>query len=286
MTRNSCPPIIIIGMHRSGTTMISEMLEQCGLFSGTKRDPNHEALFFHRLNDWLLHQCGATWDHPEPFKHLLENKEVRGMTEDHIRHVIQSLKTLEYLGWDRYVRYRGVRNLDAPWGWKDPRNTYTLPLWLDIFPDAKIIHIYRHGVDVANSLRVRQEGVLKTGKETYLKRRRWYSLITKRGRFTDSVRCLTLEGGFSLWEEYMQEARRHVSALGDRAIEIRYEEFISDAAGMLKILARFCGLDADESMLNRIAAQAKPGRAYAYTSDRLLKDFAERVSPQLRKNHY
>ena len=275
-----------MGMHRSGTTMISEMLEQCGLFSGTIKDPNHEALFFHKLNDWLLRQCGATWDHPAPFKNLLENEELRDITEDHVSHALQSLKALEYLGWNRYFRYRSVRNMDEPWGWKDPRNTYTLPLWLDIFPDAKIIHIYRHGVDVANSLQVRQQKVLKAGKETYLKRRPLYSLITKRGRFTDSVRCLTLEGGFSLWEEYMQEARRHVSALGGRAIEIRYEEFISNAAGMLKILARFCGLNADDDLLTRIAAQARPGRAYAYTSDRLLKDFAAQVSPQLRENHY
>lgn len=286
ISHRSVPPVIIIGMHRSGTTMIAEMLEQCGLFLGVKQDPNHEALFFRRLNDLLLHQCGATWDHPGPFKYLLGNKEVRDMTENHVRHVLQSFKMSGYLGWNRYVRYRSMKNLVMAWGWKDPRTTHTLPLWLDIFPDAKIIHIYRHGVDVANSLRVRQAAVLKKEKELYRKRKPLYGFIDKRGRFADSLRCLTLEGGFSLWEEYMQEAHRHVTDLGDRAMEVQYEKFISDAPGMIKILARFCDLRVDNGLLARIASQVRPGRAYAFITNPVLKEFAEQVSPQLRRNHY
>ena len=30
-------PIIIIGMHRSETTLLSKLLEKCGVFMGTKR---------------------------------------------------------------------------------------------------------------------------------------------------------------------------------------------------------------------------------------------------------
>ena len=40
------PPIVIIGMHRSGTSIVTRMLEQLGLFVGKKKDMNHEALFF------------------------------------------------------------------------------------------------------------------------------------------------------------------------------------------------------------------------------------------------
>lgn len=42
-------PIIILGMHRSGTTMITQLLENLGLFVGTEKEVNHEALFFGKL---------------------------------------------------------------------------------------------------------------------------------------------------------------------------------------------------------------------------------------------
>ena len=38
------------------------------------------------------------------------------------------------------------------WGWKDPRTTITFPIWLQVFPKAKILHILRNGVDVAISI--------------------------------------------------------------------------------------------------------------------------------------
>jgi hypothetical protein len=43
----SHPPVIIIGMSRSGTTMLVEMLEQLGLFVGRKKTRNNEAVFFY-----------------------------------------------------------------------------------------------------------------------------------------------------------------------------------------------------------------------------------------------
>ena len=59
-----------------------------------------------------------------------------------------------FLGWKRYLAYRSLERFDQPWGWKDPRNVFTLPLWLRVFPEAKIIYIVRNGVDVAASLLV------------------------------------------------------------------------------------------------------------------------------------
>jgi hypothetical protein len=56
---SACYPIIIISMHRPGTTMIDRMLEDLGLFVGKRREENHEALFFKRNNDWLLKKSGG-----------------------------------------------------------------------------------------------------------------------------------------------------------------------------------------------------------------------------------
>ncbi len=38
--------VIVIGMHRSGTGMISRLVEEMGLFVGTEKDGNNKSLFF------------------------------------------------------------------------------------------------------------------------------------------------------------------------------------------------------------------------------------------------
>ena len=38
-------PIIVIGMHRSGTTMLIKQLEELGLFVGDKKRKNYESVF-------------------------------------------------------------------------------------------------------------------------------------------------------------------------------------------------------------------------------------------------
>ena len=104
-----------------------------------------------------------------------------------------------------------------PWGWKSPLTTFTLPIWLDLVPHAKVIHIYRHGVDVANSLRQREnrdwerrapfsKGVLPVSGVTCHPAKDW-------GVY-QSPPCDSLEGGLTLWEEYVAEARAHVQASG------------------------------------------------------------------------
>jgi hypothetical protein len=266
--------------------MVAEMLEQCGLFSGLKKDPNHESLFFQDKNDWIMHECGATWDHPEPMHYLADNKEVRTLIKDYLLRSLKAPAAIRYLGWKKYMQYRSPVNLDIPWGWKDPRNTYTLPFWLDVFPGAKVIHICRHGVDVASSLKIRQDKVLAYETSAYEKRKARYLLKSKNGRFTDSVRCLSLEGGFSLWEEYMQEAKRQTADLGERVMNIRYEDFIANPGAMLKDVAGFCGLPADEKLIAHAAGKVKTGRAYAYTSDNVLQDFEGQVLSRLRANGY
>ena len=43
----------------------------------------------------------------------------------------------------------------------------TLPIWLSLFPEARLIYIVRHGVDVASSLMVRERKLLQKRKERF-----------------------------------------------------------------------------------------------------------------------
>jgi len=282
-------PVIIIGMHRSGTSIITRLLESAGLMVGNKKDENHEALFFQRIDEWVLRQSGASWDHPAAIHDLLENAEIRKMTTDYIsQYLMGSPRTISFLGWKFYLQYQTPSSLTIPWGWKCPISTYTLPLWLDLFPGAKVIHIYRHGVDVAQSLRKRAlEGMKRTElQELYYSLPVVHWIRPKPGTFVESVRCLNLEGGLSLWEEYMREARFHVQTMGDRAIELKYEEFLLEPSETLRSLIRFCDLPAGQSNVAQLATRIKKERAYAFRRDPKLRDFANCVTQRLNAQQY
>jgi hypothetical protein len=288
MRSSRLPPIIIIGAHRSGTGMISRMLEKLGLFTGKKKDPNHEAFFFLKVNDWLLHQSGGAWDNPDSIRLLLNNARVRALAADYICYMMKTHRVASYLGWGKYLRYHSPTNLDIPWGWKDPRNTFTLPLWLDIFPEAKVVHTYRHGVDVANSLRVRVHKQLMGAESLHNKRKQLhlYWFRSKSGGFAHTLRCASLEGSFSLWEAYLKNAQAHVQRLGHGAMEIKYEDFLAEPRQGLTSLAHFCGLSATDTAIASVAKTVKKDRAYAYRGDPALQVFAEKVSTQLARRGY
>jgi hypothetical protein len=281
-------PIIVIGMHRSGTTMLSQQMEGLGIFMGKKKEMNHESTLFLGIDNWIAAQCGASWENPQPIHYLIENGELRARVADYInRYLLRTPRAMEYLGIGKFLRYRSPFELDFPWGWKSPLSTFTFPVWLDLFPNAKIIHIYRHGVDVANSLRARgrRESVPTWKQKLYYKMPILHAIRPKTGEFV-RARCESLDGGLSLWEEYVAEARSHVSALGERALELRYEDVLSDPAEALRAVSRFCNLHASATCIENVAASVRRERAYAFQDNSELQAFANRVPERLSAHGY
>ena len=130
-------PFIIIGMHRSGTSLVTKVLEKAGIFMGVIKDHNFEAMHFLSLNQQTLWSARARWLDPKvPEKQYYHTIPVRELYREHFR-----LNT----------RFQKLRNFiqNPAWGWKDPRNTFTLPMWLELFPKAKVIHVYRDGQEVS-----------------------------------------------------------------------------------------------------------------------------------------
>lgn len=283
-------PIIILGMHRSGTSMIARMLEELGLFMGIHKDSNNEAFLFMKLNDWLMEQNSCCWDNPRSFSHFLENNDVRSLTVGQIHSILQSKYMASYLGKKHLHQQGRSMQLDFPWAWKDPRTTFTLPFWLEIFPGAKIIHIYRNGVDVANSLKTRHENFLARNKRNlakgkYLPKYRFWKQLKLRS-VGDSMRCSSLEGGFSLWEEYIDEARRHVAIMGSDALEICYEDFLADPVSHLETMANYCGLRPDGGKLASMVKKVNKDRVNAFLKDPDLSAFAGSVAARLEAHGY
>ena len=282
------PPVILIGMHRSGTSLICRVLEELGLFVGNKLERNHEAWFFLRINEWIFRQGGAAWDNPEVLDHLLINQDLRELVSGRMRDILHSPRVMSYLGLRRYLRCSSIPSINFPWGWKDPRNTFTLPLWQEIFPQAKIIHIYRHGVDVAESLRVRCQRDIEKGKEVSKK---WGRQIRRGYRppyslFTLSARCFDLSEGFSLWEQYIRRAGEHTTSAGENGFSIKYENFLENPLPILEKLAHFCGLPVSSGKMQSVMGKLRSERAMAFTKNPRLIALSEQKRDILTEYGY
>jgi len=279
-------PIFVLGMHRSGTTMVARLLDELGVFMGWRLQGDHEPIFIVKLNDWLFSQCGGSWDRPLPIRDLIGYAPARALATDYLRAQLAGPRALSFLGPGRFFRHRGIDRIIGAWGWKDPRSTFTLPLWLDLFPEARILHISRHGVDVADSLRRRHEKILARRRARFEKHRRLAGFVAKQAGFTTSLRVATLEGGLALWEEYMAEAGRHVEALGTRALSVRFEDFLANPEQELTKIAAFCELSVSGTEIARATQAVRPERAYSFLQSPEAVRIAERNLARLGEFGY
>lgn len=284
-TAGQSQPVIIIGMHRSGTSLLTRLLDQLGLFVGWKKQGDHEALFFLALNDWMMAQCGGSWEQPNPIENLLQHRDARRLVADYLGVSLRSTRVFSFLGPGKIWK-RCPSQLSGPWGWKDPRNTLTLPIWLDLFPHAKIIHCFRHGVDVADSLYRRQETFLREREERYRKLRFTYLFRAKETGFTNGLRCASIDEGFRLWESYMRAGRQHVQKHPNQSYELKYEDLLAEPSKLLPEVARFCGLDVTQAQCDALTAGIRADRAYAFRRNPERVAFAESVADRLAEYGY
>ncbi len=127
--------LLILGMHRSGTSCLTGSLQQAGLALGEFSDWNPHNLKGNRenteimsLNEKVLNANGGSWDNP-PKK----------------------------VSWPPVFKARARQILEKYaeypfWGFKDPRTIFTLEGWLDLGITPSHIGIFRHPLAVAGSL--------------------------------------------------------------------------------------------------------------------------------------
>lgn len=145
--RWSSAPICVAGMHRSGTSTVAQLLYRCGLYLGPEDKifasgpDNPEGYWEHKrfrsINERVLRAYGGGWDLPPSLP--------AGWHEDgRLRPLVSEAERLlrEFEG-------------HARWGWKDPRNSLTLPLWMELLPEVKVVVCVRNPLEVALSLRRR-----------------------------------------------------------------------------------------------------------------------------------
>lgn len=140
--------VCVLGMHRSGTSVITRALNLLGVYLGpddhfVKAAPDNPKGFWeHRpimqLNEQILRGLGAdTCDPP------VVSSGWEGAPElEELRRQARALLDLDFA--------------DAEmWGWKDPRTCLTLPFWQRLLPPMRYVICLRHPLAVARSLEKR-----------------------------------------------------------------------------------------------------------------------------------
>jgi GT2 family glycosyltransferase len=209
-------PVAIVGMHRSGTSMVARLLEACGLYLGEERDlmppaPDNpegfgENVRFVELNEEILTALGGGWDRPPELGSGWElGERVSGLTSR------AELLAQEFVGRE-------------PWGWKDPRNSLTLPLWSRVADSLAVVACVRNPLEVALSLR-RRNGI-------------------------------SVALGLSLWAEHYE--RILATTVAESRILTHYDAYFGSARRELRRVADFVGLPVEAAALERAVGVAVP----------------------------
>lgn len=146
--------ILILGMHRSGTSSLAGSLKQAGLHLGeVLSDPvpgknekglQEPASLIH-LHEDLLGKSGGSWHEPPAT-----------ITWKPLHHAVRDL----------FIESRKQRPL---WGFKEPRTLLLLDGWITALEDWTAVATYRHPAEVALSMQNRNGFSIEKGLELWKK---------------------------------------------------------------------------------------------------------------------
>jgi hypothetical protein len=228
-------PVCVIGMHRSGTSLVARLLNVLGVDLGPEASmlepiptDNPRGFWEQRaimsLNDEILEQLGGHW-------WRLPELPPGWATSPGLLPLKRKARRL----------VDGLFGGDRRWGFKDPRVSVTLPFWQEVVPELRYIVCLRNPIEVAASLEARS-----------------------------SRRHGERRSNGDLWLSYT--ARCLIHTAGAPRLVISYEDLLEDTGRQLTRLGAFAlGADATvtadagrasdsivESSLRHHATQADP----------------------------
>jgi hypothetical protein len=225
------PPLLILGVRRSGTTLLRVMLDRHSQLAVPD-----ESYFVPQLADRHLRRVDpdefiddlrrlntlADWDVP------LDEVRARLTPDMPIGAAIATV----------YAVYAAERD-KARWGDKTPMYMQNLRLLERLFPDARFVHLIRDGRDAALSFLEMPRGLMT---ETWMHPR-------------------TPADFASQWRTEIAAARRLGERVGPRYLEVRYEQLVDDVEAVLRRICEFAGLEYEPAMADyagNVDVSAKP----------------------------
>lgn len=208
--------VCILGMHRSGTSLLARILNLIGLYLGPEQvlakggiyQPKglweHEQMM--HLNGEILARHGGNWHEPPIFPPGWETSPTLDDLKQRGRTLIQ----------DTFA------NAER-WGWKDPRNCLTLPFWQQLLPEMRYVVCLRNPVDVAHSLAHRNS--FSAEKTSSL----WLAYVTSALQHSDG-RPRLIVFYEDLMDDWKRELRRLAAFLGmpERAEQVEVRDKVRE----------------------------------------------------------
>ena len=228
---SAAPPVLILGVRRSGTTLLRVVLDR----SAELAVPD-ESYFVPQLAE----RHGAAIDVADFVDDLRRLPTLREWDVP-LEEVRPRLREGMPLGdaiavvYETYAADRGKPR----WGDKTPMYMAYLPLLERLFPTALYVHLIRDGRDAATSF-----------------------LSMPRGIVTESWAHPRTPAAFACqWRTEVEAACALGRRVGGRYLEVRYEDLVEAPAAAIEQVCRFAGLVFDPSMLayaDEVDVSAKP----------------------------
>ena len=159
--RGGARVVCVLGMHRSGTSVTTSLLEPLGVHLGSVDDLRHPLVegphgyWEHRplkaVSEDLLHRVGGDWHTPLQFQAGWERAKRFDDLRAHAKGLIEA-----------------IEDGHALWGWKDPRTCLVLPFWQPLLSSPHYVVCLRHPIEAARSLERRDALPLARGVRLWL----------------------------------------------------------------------------------------------------------------------
>lgn len=249
----SAPPILVLGVRRSGTTLLRVMLD---------RHPElavpDESYFIPQLAD-------RQPAHVEIEAFLDDLRRLPTIREweiplDEVRARLRPGMPLGKAIGAVYETYAAIHEKHR-WGDKTPMYMQRLPLLERLFPDARYVHLIRDGRDTAVSFLSMAAGI-----------------VTRTWAHPKNAREFACQ-----WRTEVEAARALGARVGDRYLEIRYEALVAEPEPELRRICELAALEFDPVMLEyagNVDVSAKPHqRSLAKAPTPGLRDWRHELSP-------
>ncbi|MCF6365446.1 MAG: sulfotransferase [Bacteroidales bacterium] len=200
-------PYIILGVHRSGTSLMSRIFEKTGIFTGKNQNINNEAKFFFQLNNQTLKANNSTAYNFDTFLRKTQNENFLNEQAQRLKILVDKKIKSQFFGIRKVLKHQFTKE-KIKWGFKDPRTVLLLPIWQKIFPEAKLLIIFRNPVDVCMSI-------------YYFEQKRFLIKLKKRPNLKFEMQ---LEEAFKVWKSFTEILYATSKNNTHNTLIVRYED--------------------------------------------------------------
>jgi len=210
--------LIVAGMHRSGTSLVTQWLHRCGLNVGEELlgkgigndDGHYEDMEFYNFHRNLLRS-----------KNLPDS----GFVEIPVSRMTESDKNNAMA----LIGKKNSSNLE--WGWKDPRTCLFLPDYNQLIPNAHYIVVFRSFQSTVSSVITREHKVLHSADREEV-HSGFFTKFLKRRRLSQEIKNLSkVQAGslLSIWMLYNKEILKFLNTIDlEKYLVVNYESLLKN----------------------------------------------------------